>query len=140
MNAGRMGDDNLAFDVISGAGSIFNQPIDDLQDKLMNKESNKKRNRGASTTMPTAKKMDYQVKETKNQRGNKLSDMYVPEEIPLTLFRADRKRDNPFKLAEEDNITEEQLDDLRNLKDREKVATLEKEQRKQAELKLKKQA
>lgn len=49
----------------------------------------------------------------------------------------DRKRDNPFKLVEEDNVTEEDLDNLRLRKDREQAATIEKDQRKQAELKLK---
>ena len=66
--------------------------------------------------------------------------MYVPEEIPLTLIRRDPKRNKPWKIVDHDNITEEQLDDLRLLKDREIAASIEKEQRKQAELRLKKQA
>ena len=81
--------------------------------------------------------MDYQIKESKNTKGGKLPDLFVPQEIPLRLSRMDRKRDNPFKLVEEDNVTEEDLDKLRILKDREQAATIEKDQRKQAELKLK---
>lgn len=83
--------------------------------------------------MPPAKKMDYQIKESKTSKGGKLSDMFVPEQIPLKLIRhVGRKIDNPFKMVEEDNVTEEDLDKLRQHKDREQATQIEKEQRLQA--------
>ena len=83
--------------------------------------------------MPPAKKMDYQTKESKTSKGGKLSDMFVPEQIPLKLIRTrDHKSDNPFKMVEEDNVTEEDLDKLRQHKDREQATQIEKEQRLQA--------
>mgnify|MGYP006097461769 CR=1 FL=1 len=71
-------EDNLiAFDVLSGAGSIFNQNIDVYEKGEQDKPALKIRDR-ASTTLPPAKKMDYQIKESKNTKGGKLPDLFVP--------------------------------------------------------------
>ena len=50
----------------------------------------------------------------------------------MTLFREDPRFKKPHKLVEEDHLTEDDLDKLRIIKDREKAALLEIEQRKEA--------